>query len=56
VCTNCVISTQEVLSMYGADTVRLHLYFAAPPDFPVEWFVCVCTFVCVCVYVVFMRV
>lgn len=28
---------QDVISTYGADTVRLHMLFKAPPDFVLEW-------------------
>lgn len=29
--------TQDVIATYGADTVRLHMLFKAPPDFILEW-------------------
>ncbi len=31
------ISPKELIKKYGADTLRLYIIFAAPPDQPIEW-------------------
>ena len=32
-----VVSPEEIISKYGADTARLFILFAAPPERDLEW-------------------
>ena len=32
-----VVSPEEIISKYGADTARLFIMFAAPPERELEW-------------------